>query len=64
MAFILLLIYATLFSYFPIKIIITYILPQYVGSLVYLRILLPGVAITTSISTIIFNYYKVTEDIH
>ena len=62
MAFMLLFIYATLFSYFPIKIIITYILPQYVGSLVYLRILLPGVAITTSISTIIFNHYKVTED--
>lgn len=62
MSFMLLFIYSTLYSYYPIELIVKYILPQYVGSLVFFRILLPGVAITTSISTIIFNHYKVTGD--
>ena len=62
MSFMLIFIYLTLLSYYPIRLIIEYVLPQYVYSLTYFRILLPGVAITTSISTIIFNHYKATGD--
>lgn len=62
MAFMLIFIYSTLYSYYPIEFIVKFILPQYIGSLSFFRILLPGVAITTSISTIIFNHYKVTGD--
>lgn len=59
MAFMLLFIYATLFSYYPVEFIIKFILPEYTSALGYFRVLLPGVAITTSITTIIFNHYKV-----
>ena len=34
-------------------------MPDYINSLVYFRILLPGLAISSCISTIIFTYYKV-----
>lgn len=62
MSFMLLFIYLTLLSYYPIELIIRFILPEYIGSLGYFRILLPGVAITTSITTIVFNHYKVVGD--
>lgn len=64
MAFMLLFIYATLFSYYPVEWIIKFILPEYTSSLGYFRILLPGVAITTSITTIIFNHYKVIGEMN
>ncbi|WP_057750906.1 oligosaccharide flippase family protein [Limosilactobacillus frumenti] len=64
MAFMLLFIYLTLISYYPIEWIIKFILPEYYDSLGYFRILLPGVAITTSITTIIFNHYKVTGEMN
>jgi O-antigen/teichoic acid export membrane protein len=38
---------------------VSIVLPDYLPSLVYLRIILPGLALSSSISAILFNYYKV-----
>lgn len=61
--YMLMFVYALLVFYYPISFIIKIYIPNYINSLTYFRILLPGVAITTSITTIVFNHYKVTNDI-
>lgn len=60
--YILLFAYASLISYYPVRIIIQWFLPKYQESLVYFRILSPGVAITLCITVIVSNYYKVMDD--
>ncbi|MCQ2008160.1 oligosaccharide flippase family protein [Limosilactobacillus fermentum] len=60
--YILLFAYASLISYYPVRIIIQWLLPKYQESLVYFRILSPGVAITLCITVIVSNYYKVMDD--
>lgn len=60
--YILLFAYASLISYYPVRIIIQWFLPKYQESLVYFRILSPGVAITLCITAIVSNYYKVMND--
>lgn len=57
-------VYFLLVFYYLVDVFIKLYLPAYASSLSYFRILLPGVAITTSITTIIFNHYKVTKDIN
>ena len=45
--------------YYPLNIFVKYVLPEYLPSLVYFRIIFPGLALSSSISAIMFNYYKV-----
>ena len=45
-------------SYYPLKFILEKFLPQYVDSLQIFRIILPSLLISSSISMIMFNYYK------
>lgn len=47
-----------LLSYYPLALIVRAFLPNYVGSIVFLRILLPGLIYSTCNSVIIYNYYK------
>lgn len=54
-------IFLILFIYFPMKIFVKAFLPEYIKSLTYLRVLFPGVGITTCISLLVFNYFKVAK---
>lgn len=56
-------VYGLLVFYYFVNFVIKIYLPNYITSLKYFRVLLPGVAITTSITSIVFNHYKVTDDI-
>lgn len=60
--YILLLIYFALLVYYPVHIFVYWFLPEYIPSLVYFRLLLPGVGISSCISLIIFNYYKILNE--
>lgn len=44
--------------YFPLCVFIEHFLPQYVGSLGIFRIIFPGIAISSSITIVMHNYYK------
>ena len=44
--------------YFPLCFIVNHYLPQYIGSLEMFRIIFPGLAISSSISIVMHNYYK------
>lgn len=61
-SYILGLIYFLIMIYFPVQIFVKIVLPEYVASLAFFRILLPGVGITSCISLIIFNYFKITNN--
>lgn len=54
-------IFAMLSIYFPLTLLIKIILPKYLDSLPIFRIILPGFVISSSITVIIHNYYKVLE---
>lgn len=45
--------------YFPLEIFVRWFLPKYNDSLIIFRIILPGTAISSSITVIMHNYYKV-----
>ena len=47
-----------LIGYYPVKVIIGLILPDYIGSIEYIRIIFPGLAVTCCINIIMFTYYK------
>ena len=59
MALIALLVFAAHIGYYPLCGFIKWFLPDYAPSLIYLRIIFPGLAISSCISAIIFTYYKV-----
>lgn len=61
--YMLIFVYGLLVFYYLVNFVIKIYLPDYISSLKYFRVLLPGVAITTSITSIVFNHYKVTNDI-
>lgn len=48
--------------YFPLYGFISWFLPQYIDSLVIFRIIFPGLAISSSITIVMHNYYKVTRE--
>lgn len=45
--------------YFPLTIFINWFLPKYSSALTIFRIIFPGVALSTPITTIMHNYYKI-----
>lgn len=48
-------------GYYPLYYFINWFLPQYSDSLIYFKIILPGVAISTVVTVIIHNYCKVFD---
>lgn len=50
--------FACLLSYFPLRLIVSKFLPNYVYSLNIFRIIFPGVILTSAINIIVQNYYK------
>lgn len=46
-------------AYYPLVLFVRWYLPDYVGALRYLRIILPGLAVSSCINLVIFTYYKV-----
>ncbi|MDY0139229.1 MAG: lipopolysaccharide biosynthesis protein [Candidatus Izemoplasmatales bacterium] len=50
-----------LVGYFPLLWIIPKFLPDYVDSLIIFRIALPGLVLTSSISAVKFNFYKIID---
>lgn len=61
-SYILGLMYFLIAIYFPVQVFVRIVLPEYIGSLAFFRILLPGVGITSCISLVIFNYFKITNN--
>jgi O-antigen/teichoic acid export membrane protein len=51
--------FAILTGYYPLCYFIRWFLQEYIDSLVFLEILLPGLVISSCITVILFNYYKV-----
>lgn len=62
MSVIAILVFAAHIGYYPLCVFIKWFLPEYNSSLIYLKIIFPGLAISSCISTIIFTYYKVLDE--
>lgn len=45
--------------YFPLTAFVPWFLPKYGGSLIIFRIIMPGLAISSSVTIVMHNYYKV-----
>lgn len=58
-AIILLFVFACNVAYFPLCLFVNWFLPNYSESLVIFRIIFPGLAISSAITVIMHNYYKV-----
>lgn len=54
-------VYLIILVYFPLNYFIKIFLPNYEYSIVIFRIILPGLALSSSISVIMHNYYKVFD---
>ena len=52
-------VFAALVVYFPLCLFIDWYLPKYIESLVIFRIIFPGLAISSCVTVIMHNYYKV-----
>ncbi|KRM42425.1 integral membrane protein [Limosilactobacillus vaginalis DSM 5837 = ATCC 49540] len=60
----LILVYLMVIVYYPVELIVKNFLPEYVNSLIYFKIVIPGVGISSSISLIIFNFFKALKKGH
>ncbi len=56
---ILFLTFAAISVYFPLGIFITWFLPKYADSLIIFRTIFPGIAMSSAITVIMHNYYKI-----
>lgn len=52
-------VFLCLLVYYPLAMFVSWFLPKYENSLIIFRIILPGLAISSSISIVFHNYYKV-----
>lgn len=59
LSYVLIVIYMSLVVYYPLRVFIQNYLSEYSASLIYFRILFPIVGITSAISLVNFNYFKV-----
>lgn len=50
-----------LLGYFPLQLFIQWYLPEYTGSLDFLKIILPTLVFTSCISVVLFTFYKVLD---
>ena len=55
------LVFGIITVYFPLNVFISWFLPKYSDSLVYFRIILPGIAVSSPITVIMHNYYKTMQ---
>jgi len=55
-------VYGALIAYFPLCAFIRWFLPKYTESLVIFRVIFPGLAISSSITVVMHNYYKTLGD--
>ena len=58
MRMILIIVFACLLVYFPLKWFVPWFLPKYIDSLPIFRIILPGLAVSSAITIVMHNYYK------
>lgn len=58
----LILLFGSISVYFPLISFIEWYLPNYVDSLIVLRIILPGLVISSIITVVMHNYYKTLND--
>ena len=61
MALLSIVVFFALIGYYPLCRFVEFYLSEYSQALIYVRILYPGIALTSCISAIIFNYYKVLD---
>ena len=59
---ILMLVFGALLSFFPLCWILEWFLPKYIPSIVIFRVIFPGLAISSAISIVMHNYYKVMDN--
>ena len=52
------LVFATIAAYYPLCLFVEWFLPKYIESLPIFRIVFPGLALSSSITVIMHNYYK------
>ena len=57
----LIIVFFMLLLYYPLIHIVKWFLPNYIGSLTIFRVIFPGVAISSSITIIMYNVYKKIE---
>lgn len=50
-------------TYYPMEYFISWILPDYIGALYYLKIIMPGIAVSCCINLIIFTYFKILDEL-
>ena len=63
MATVSVIVFFLLTAYFPLIFLVKWFLPDYVPSLNYLQIIMPGLALSSCINLIIFTYYKVLNQL-
>ena len=56
---VLIVVFAMMLVYNPLCYFVEWFLPKYANSLIFLRIILPGVALSSMITIVLHNYYKV-----
>lgn len=54
-------VFLALIVYYPLYYFILWFLPQYAESIMFFKIILPGLAISSSITIVMHNYYKVLD---
>lgn len=54
-------IFGIISAYFPLSAFINWYLPQYVNAVSVFRVILPGIALSSAITVIIHNYYKIFD---
>lgn len=59
---ILLIVFACLIIYFPLCVFVIWFLPKYIGALVIFRLIFPGLAISSTVTIVMHNYYKAMGD--
>ena len=55
-------VFAAMIIYFPLSLFIKSFLPKYIDSIIIFRVIFPGLAISSTITVIMHNYYKVLGD--
>lgn len=53
------LVFGGIISYYPLCFIVKFFLPEYIHSLIYLKIIFPGLGLSSCINAVFFTYYQV-----
>lgn len=55
-------VFAAMIGYYPLNLFVNWYLPEYSESLIIFRIIFPGLAISSGVTVVMHNYYKVLGD--